>query len=105
MFSLLFLSCCGTEEFVPGNAYFTENNTFVLYYNGEYSEADVYFELHSLNPSTDERITHSILTVDKSDGKLIIKYENTVSKGFITKLYVYVYGKYKTAVTVEWPKS
>ena len=101
----MFTSCYETEEFVSGNAYFTEDNTFVLYYSGEYDKDDVCFELYSLNPSTDERITHSILTVDKSDGKLIIKYENTVSKGFITKLYVYVYGKYKTAVTVEWPKS
>ena len=105
MVSLLFLSCCGTEEFVPGNAYFTENNTLVLYYNGEYSEADVYFELHSLNPSTNERIKHSILSINKSEGKLILKYGDIIPNGFITKVYVYVYEKYKTAVTVEWPKS
>ncbi len=103
----LFASCYKTEEFVPKNAYFTTDNTLVLYYDGEYNSDDVDLTLHSLNPSTEERKSLSIISIanDKENSKLIIKYEGTVPTGFASKIYVYKYGVYETAITVEWTKS
>ena len=103
----LFTSCYEIEEFEPGNAYFTTDNTLVLYYDGEYNKDDVRFELHTLNSATGERKSFSIISIDndKENSKLIIKYEDTIPTGFATKIYIFKYGKYETAVTVEWPKS
>ena len=107
--SLIFIltSCYEIEEFEAGNAYFTSENTIVLYYSGEYNKNDVRFELHTQNPSTNEKKSFSIISIDndKENSKLIIKYEDTIPTGFATKIYVFKYGKYETAATVEWPKS
>lgn len=107
--SLIFIltSCYEIEEFEPGNAYFTTDNTLILYYDGEYNKDDVRFKLHTLNSATEERKSFSIISIDndKENSKLIIKYEDTIPTGFATKIYVFKYGKYETAVTVEWPKS
>ncbi len=103
----LFTSCYETEEFEPGNAYFTTDNQLVLYYDGKYDENYVDLTLNSLNPSTEEKKSFSIISIenDKENSKLIIKYEGTISTGFVTKLYVFKYGEYETSITVEWPKS
>ena len=102
LIALFFGSCYGIEEFNPGTAYFTtENNTLVLYYSGEYNKNDVVFELHSLNPITDERKSSSILSVDKLDSKLVIKYEDDIPAGFTAMIYVFIYGKFEKAITVQ----
>lgn len=107
--SLIFIltSCYEIEEFEAGNAYFTPENTIVLYYSGEYNKDDVRFELHTLNPDTEEEKSFSIISInnDKENSKLIIKYEDTIPTGFATKVYVFKYENYETAVTVECPKS
>ncbi len=104
---LILTSCYKTEEFNSGNAYFTSEGTIVLYYAGEYNRDDIYFELHTLNSSTDEQKSLPIISIenDKENSKLIIKYEGTIPTGFASKIYVYKYGVYETAVTVEWTKS
>lgn len=102
---LILTSCYEIEEFEPGNAYFTTNNTLILYYDGEYNKDDVRFELHTLNPDTGEEKSFSIISIDKENSKLIIKYEDTIPTGFVAKIYVFKYEEYETAVTVEWPKS
>ena len=103
---LILTSCYEIEEFEPGNAYFTsEENTLILYYDGEYNNDDVRFELHTLNPDTGEEKSFSIISIDKENSKLKIKYEDTIPTGFVAKIYVFKYEEYETAVTVEWPKS
>lgn len=104
---LILTSCYGIEKFETGNAYFTSEGTIVLYYAGEYNKDDVRFELHTLNSYTDEPKSFSIISIDndKENSKLIIKYEGTIPTGFATKIYVFKYGEYENAISVEWPKS
>lgn len=105
--ALALTSCDPIEEFEPGKAYFTADNTIVLYYSGEYDKGDVTLELHALNPGTDERLSRSITSIaaDESNSKLIIEYDEPIPDGFVTMIYVFIYDVYETAVTVQTIKA